>query len=355
MGEGDASAKARAGRGGAATWLVTDEIFFAHEPGPGHPERPARLRAVLDDLGRLPVAGVERRAPRAATRAEIEAVHAASYLSEVERLAGRHVELEADTVLSKGSWRAATHAAGAAVAAVEAVWAGEARNAFVAARPPGHHAEVDRAMGFCVLNNVAIAAAAARRLGAERVLIVDWDVHHGNGTQHAFEARRDVLFMSCHQYPFYPGTGAPDEVGRGEGRGFTVNCALPPGQADADLGAVFTDLFLPIGLEYRPDLVLVSAGFDPHARDPLGEMRLSERGFAAMCSALRDLADEACGGRLVLLLEGGYDLRALTASTRACLEILAGARERFPAGVSRAGPAIAASRAAVQPYWNLRG
>src|SRR6185436_10608041 len=186
-------------------------------------------------------------------------------------------------------------------------------------------------------------AEAARRLGAARVLILDWDVHHGNGTQHLFERRRDVLYASSHQYPFYPGTGAPTEIGRGEGQGFTVNCALPAGQDDADYGAVFHEIFLPVAQAFRPDLLLVSAGFDAHARDPLGQMQVTERGFAAMCSGLRDLARASCGGKLVLLLEGGYDLQALAGSTQACLEVLTGGKEEFPSGSQRARGAVAAS------------
>src|SRR5262249_25941903 len=160
-------------------------------------------------------------------------------------------------------------------------------------------------------NNAAVAAEAGRRLGAERVMVLDWDVHHGNGTQASFYGRRDVLYLSSHQWPFYPGTGAPGELGAGEGRGFTVNCALPAGQGDADFGAVFHPWCLPIGQAFRPDLVIVSAGFDAHERDPLGEMQLTDRGYAAMASALAALADESARGRLVLILEGGYDLEAL--------------------------------------------
>src|SRR5262249_8522735 len=207
---------------------------------------------------------------------------------------------------------------------VEAVGSGRAESAFALVRPPGHHAEADRAMGFCLLNNAAIAAEAARRLGAARVLVLDWDVHHGNGTQHIFEARDDVMYMSSHQWPYYPGTGASREVGTGAGRGFTVNCPLPAGQGDADYGVAFHDLFLPAARACAPDVVLVSAGFDPHERDPLADMRVTERGFAAMATAMAELAQEACGGKLVLLLEGGYDLAALAHSTRACLEVLGG-------------------------------
>jgi acetoin utilization deacetylase AcuC-like enzyme len=338
-----------------STLVYTDPLFLKHDPGPGHPESAARLRAVLDGFTADPIPGVETRTPRPARDEELLAVHGARYLEALRATAGRTVRLDPDTVASPSSFAAAQLAAGAAAGAVEAVWAGEARNAFVWARPPGHHAEQTEAMGFCLLNNVAIAAETARRLGAERVMIVDWDVHHGNGTQHLFESRRDVLFASSHQYPFYPGTGAPHEIGRGEGAGFTVNCGLPAGQEDGDYGAVFHDLFLPIGHAFRPDLIIVSAGFDPHARDPLAEMRLTERGFAAMCSGVRQLAEQSCQGRLVLVLEGGYDLAALAGSTRACLEVLTGARDEFPAGGDRARGAIAETRAALAPYWPALG
>jgi acetoin utilization deacetylase AcuC-like enzyme len=230
---------------------------------------------------------------------------------------------------------------------------GVAANAFVWARPPGHHAEARTAMGFCLFNNVAVAAAAGLRLGAERVLIVDWDVHHGNGTQHMFEQRRDVMTMSSHQFPLYPGTGAPHEIGMGEGVGYTVNAALPAGQFDADYGAVFEDLFLPIAESFRPDLVLVSAGFDAHRADPLGEMNVTERGFAAMCTAVRRIAEDHARSRLVLLLEGGYDLEGLVGSSRACLQVLAGGAEEFPRGSQRARSALAKSKAALASHWGV--
>jgi acetoin utilization deacetylase AcuC-like enzyme len=333
-----------------STIVLTDRLFLGHDPGPGHPESPARLDAVLADLARAPIAGVDIAAPRPATDAEIETVHPAAYRAALAALAGRRARLDADTTTSPGSWQAATLAAGAAVGAVEAVMTGRARNAFALVRPPGHHAEPDRAMGFCLLNNAAIAAEAARRAGAARVLIVDWDVHHGNGTQDIFVARPDVLYMSVHQFPFYPGTGDVDEVGIGAGRGATVNCPLPGGQTDADYGAVFHDLFLPAARRFAPDVVIVSAGFDAHARDPLAGMRVSERGFAAMASALCELAAGSCGGKLALLLEGGYDLPALAASVRATLEVLAGRRDDFPAraGVGTATVhALAEARAAL--------
>ena len=211
-------------------------------------------------------------------------------------------------------------------------------------------------MGFCLFNNVAIAAEKARELGAERVLVLDWDVHHGNGTQAAFWQRRDVLYQSVHQYPYYPGTGAPHEVGSGEGEGFTVNCGVPGGATDADYGALFQELFLPIAEAFRPQVILVSAGFDPHHADPIGGMMLSERGFAAMCSAMRSLSESVCGGKLVLLLEGGYSLEGLSQSTHACVEVLAGRGDTFPTGDTSPDvmQALARSRAALKPYWPLR-
>ncbi|MBI2893022.1 MAG: histone deacetylase [Deltaproteobacteria bacterium] len=322
------------------TLILTDDLFLRHDPGPGHPERPERLAAIIEDLDGTPIPGTVRRRPRPATDAEILRVHEAGYLAALLDLQGQVAQLDADTVVSEDSIAAARLAAGAAIGAVEEVWQQEAATAFALVRPPGHHAEADRAMGFCLLDNVAIAAEAARALGAERVAIVDWDVHHGNGTQHAFEARRDVLYMSVHQFPFYPGTGAASEVGVGSGAGFTVNAPLPPGQGDADYGLVFRELFVPIASRFQPDIVIVSAGFDPHRSDPLAEMDVTERGFAAMCSAVKGLADQACAGKLVLVLEGGYDLEALRASVRACLEVLTGAQADFPAGASARTEAV---------------
>ncbi|HEY4184954.1 MAG TPA: histone deacetylase [Polyangia bacterium] len=329
----------------STTHLITDPLFLAHDCGADHPESSARLRRILDDLEASPVDGTTWVAPRSATRDELLAVHTAAHVDYLSGLDGGDDLIDSETVISPGTWKASARAAGAGVVAVENVWSGRARNAFALVRPPGHHAEATRAMGFCLLNNAAVAAEAALRLGARRVAILDWDVHHGNGTQHLFEERSDVLYLSSHQFPFYPGTGAAEEIGRGAGRGYTVNCALPPGQGDADFGAVFHDLFLPALTRFQADLVIVSAGFDAHAHDPLGEMRATERGFAAMCTAVRDVAPN---GKLVLMLEGGYDLGALSGSVRACLEVLTGASERFPDGAGpRAPQAIRATQAAL--------
>jgi acetoin utilization deacetylase AcuC-like enzyme len=325
------------------TLLLTDPVFLEHDPGRGHPESPARLARITAELRERPIAGTVWGAPRPATDDELTAVHAPALLAGLASLAGHHAALDEDTATSPRSWEAARLAAGAAVRAVEEVQAGHAANAFVLARPPGHHAEADRPMGFCLLNNAAVAAEAALRGGAARVAILDWDVHHGNGTQHLFEGRSDVLYVSTHQYPLYPGTGAPDEVGHGAGAGFTVNCALPPQQTDADYGAVFEEVVLPALDRFAPEVLIVSAGFDAHARDPLAQMQVTERGFAAMCAMVA-----AQVPRLVLLLEGGYHLDALCGSVRACVEVLRGRRDTFPAGAGgEAAAAIAATRAAL--------
>jgi len=335
------------------TLLLTDPLFLKHEPGPGHPESPARLRSILSVLARAPVEGTQVGQPRPATEAELASVHTPELRKYLSGLAGEEADIDPDTHASEDSYDAAVLAAGAAVQAVEEVVAGRARNAFALVRPPGHHAEPGRSMGFCLFNNVAIAAEAARRRGLERVLVLDWDVHHGNGTQAAFWERRDVLYQSVHQYPYYPGTGAPHEVGVGAGEGFTVNCGIPGGATDKDYHAVFEELFLPIAQAFRPQLVLVSAGFDPHRADPIGGMLITERGFAAMCSAVKSLAESACEGRLVLLLEGGYSLEGLSQSVHACVEVLAGRRDSFPTGemTSDARHALARSREALKPYW----
>lgn len=336
-----------------STRLFTDPLFLSHDPGRGHPESPARVSHTLEVLDRAPVPGVDRQAPRDATEDELRLAHGAGLVAGLKAFRGTHARIDPDTAMSPATYDAALRAAGAALSAVEAVMSGQAENAFALVRPPGHHAEPDRAMGFCFFNNAAIAAEAALKRGARRVLIHDWDVHHGNGTQACFYRRRDVLYQSVHQYPFYPGTGAPEELGEGEGQGYTVNCGMPGGQGDSDYGAAFHDLFLPVASAFQPDLMIVSAGFDPHHDDPLGGMRVSERGFAAMCSALRQLAGACCQGRLVLLLEGGYSLEGLAQSVHACLEILAGRRtDSFPEGTSREGAAgIADTRKALRPFW----
>jgi acetoin utilization deacetylase AcuC-like enzyme len=308
------------------TLLFHDDAMIDHDPGRGHPERPERLRAIAEALRARPIAGTRLVAPTPAPLEAVLRLHTAAHVERVRAARGKRYAFDPDTHASPETVDAAFLAAGAAVDAVDAVLDGRARNAFALVRPPGHHAEPGRAMGFCFLNNVAIAAEhALARPEIERVLVVDWDVHHGNGTQAAFYGRRDVLFFSSHQFPFYPGTGALHESGQGEGEGYTVNVPLPAGAGDGDYRRMLADVLAPAAAEFRPDLVLVSAGFDAHRQDPLGGMVVTAEGFADVCAAVKAIADEHAKGRLVLVLEGGYDLEGLAESVHACIEVMAGA------------------------------
>ncbi|TMB31849.1 MAG: histone deacetylase [Deltaproteobacteria bacterium] len=330
-----------------ATLLFYDDAYLRHDPGSRHPESPGRLEAIWRDLSGHPVAGTEVATPPRATEEQLARIHGEAYVREILGLQGRRVRLDPDTATSAGSIDAAVLAAGAACEAVRRVLDGSAQGAFALVRPPGHHAEATRAMGFCLFNNVAIAAAEAHARGLSRVLCVDWDVHHGNGTQHSFYARSDLFFMSTHQWPLYPGTGHESETGAGPGAGYTVNVPLPAGCGDEDYAAVFADLLLPLADEYKPELVLVSAGFDAHQDDPLAGMAVTSDGFAALCGAVKAVADRHCKDRLVLTLEGGYDLPALARSVRGCVEVLAGATAPpLRPEPSRAKDALARSRAA---------
>jgi len=294
--------------------LVSNPVCLEHPSPPGYPERPERLRGVLETLRALP--GVEELAPALPEGIEeaILIVHDADYVQRFQRAVARGDGLldSADNPIGERTFAAAMAAAAAAVAAVDAVASGAAARAFAAVRPPGHHAERDRAMGFCFFNQAAIVAERALvRHGASRVAIVDFDVHHGNGTQHLFEERGDVLYASLHQWPFYPGTGSAGERGRGPGEGATLNLPLPAATGDDGYAAAFREELLPALAAFAPDLLVVSAGFDAWRDDPLGGMRVTERGFGDWGAWLREAAESACGGRVVSLLEGGYDLSAL--------------------------------------------
>ncbi len=262
--------------------LVHSDRFAEHQTPPGHPERPERAEVMDAVADRWRQRGTEIVAPRAATTEQLARVHDREYLRQISETAGRSRQLDPDTYTSPESHEIALLAAGAAIDAVERVMGGSHRGAVALVRPPGHHAERDRAMGFCLYNNVAVAAAHARAEGAAKVAIVDYDVHHGNGTQHMFEADPHVLYISTHQYPYYPGTGAAHEVGREAGLGFTVNVPLEVGSVDDDYQLVFERIVVPVVRQFEPDLIIVSAGFDAHERDPLGGMRLSTPAFAAM-------------------------------------------------------------------------
>jgi acetoin utilization deacetylase AcuC-like enzyme len=298
-------------------------IFDEHDAGEGHPERPARLDALRRGLAEAGLdARLERRQPRAASREELLRVHTARHVDRVAASEGSVYRFDPDTQAGPRSYAAALHAAGAVVEAVDLALDGRTDRAFCAVRPPGHHAESDRAMGFCLFNNVAVGAAHALARGLERVLVIDWDVHHGNGTQEIFYADRRVLYLSSHAYPFYPGTGAVAEAGEGDGRGFTVNLPLPSGCGDSEYVALYRGVVEPIGRAFDPELVLVSVGFDPHAMDPLAGMNVTEAGFAALAGSCLAAARSARGA--VFVLEGGYALPAIAASAAEVLRQILG-------------------------------
>jgi acetoin utilization deacetylase AcuC-like enzyme len=304
--------------------VFTSDRFADHLNPPGHPERSERaevMQVVASEFRRRGGVVVE---PRAATDAELARIHDPEYIGLIRETAGRAVALDPDTFTSPDSYDVALLSAGAAVAAVDHVLdKGPGRRALVLSRPPGHHAERSRAMGFCLFNNVAVAAAHARARGLSKLAIVDFDVHHGNGTQRAFYDDPSVLFISSHQFPFYPGTGAADETGTGAGKGFTVNLPLDAGANDGDYELVYAAAKA-ILRQFRPELLLVSAGFDAHVDDPLAGMRVTSPQFGRLTAVIAEVADECCAGRLVAVTEGGYDLPALAGSLRSVIDVLDG-------------------------------
>lgn len=321
----------------AKVGVVRDSRYLDHRTPEGHPEFHRRLEAIYEMLDAPDMAGgLITLAPRPAEREEILTAHAPEYLDRIAATAGgEQTALTADTIVSAGSYTAALLSAGGLFSAIDRVVSGELDAAFSLARPPGHHAERSRAMGFCLFNNVALGALYARiGLGLRRALIVDWDVHHGNGTQHIFEMDPSVLFFSIHQYPHFPGTGLFTDVGRGPGEGRTVNLPIGKGYKDAEYAALFQRVLRPIALEFGPDLILVSAGFDTHRDDLLGKMKMTPAGFAALTRSLMTIAAECCGGKLVMTLEGGYHLKALAASVRAVLAELQGKTATDPEAVA---------------------
>jgi acetoin utilization deacetylase AcuC-like enzyme len=317
--------------------LIKDDRYMEHNPGVGHPESPARLR-VLHELIAREFSNLPLIAPRLATESELALVHDPMYIQTVAGTEGRtHSQLDPDTGLSARSYEVARLAVGGLLQGVDALF--QTPNSklhtptsiFAFVRPPGHHAEPDRGMGFCLFNNVAIAAEHARKNhGLQRILIVDWDLHHGNGTQHAFYDDPGVLYFSSHQYPYYPGSGGFNEVGSGKGEGFNVNAPFPTGFGDAEYLAVYERILKPIALEYKPDLVLVSAGFDPYVKDPLGGMKVTGDGFGGLASLIRDMAEQTCGGKILLALEGGYNPEGLRNGVRTVLQMLLGQPTAIP-------------------------
>ena len=313
--------------GSPKTALLADPIYREHDTGPGHPEQPQRFDAVVDALDRGGLTPqLLRIDPRPATEDEIALCHGRGYIEEV------HIEIRSgvrelstgDTVISERSWDVALNAVGGILNAVDAVVKGSVRNAFCVVRPPGHHARPDQGMGFCIFNNIAIAARyAQRRHGLAKVLIADWDVHHGNGTQDIFYSDGSVLFFSTHQSPWYPFTGAANETGEGRGQGCTLNCPFPAGSGRTEIVGAFREQLRRAADRFRPDLVLLSAGFDSRMADPLGRFTLSDADFTELTGVMLEIAGEHSGGRLASVLEGGYNLNGLgsaaTAHVRALL------------------------------------
>jgi acetoin utilization deacetylase AcuC-like enzyme len=333
----------------------THSSSLEHDPrvlSPGHPDTPERIVALQRMLAVEGGLGWQRREAPAADEATLELVHSARLVREIEQLAlAGGGAVDADTVVGEPSYRAALHAAGGACELARVLLAGETQLGFSMLRPSGHHAEPDRAMGFCLFDNVAIAAALAiEQLGAERVFVLDWDVHHGNGTAEAFRSRPDVLFASIHQSPLYPGTGPLSDVGSGAGEGYTINLPVPPGSGEELWLSLIEHVVLPIARAFAPDLVLVSAGFDAHRADPLAGCRLETSSFGELARHVRDLA-LTCEAPLGVVLEGGYEPVSLAHSVRETLLSLGD--ERPPRGVTDELAQTRLAIAQLQPFWSL--
>ncbi|MCI0454604.1 MAG: histone deacetylase [Candidatus Dadabacteria bacterium] len=305
--------------------IILDKLYFDHDNGMGHPESQERLFAIVDMLKATGLLEeLIRIQPRDAEKDEITLVHEPKYFDLIQSTRGKiRVFLDPDTSTCPVSFQAAVRAVGGMLAAIDGVLKGEVDIAFPLVRPPGHHAERDRAMGFCLFNNVAVGAAyAVKTYGIKRILIVDWDLHHGNGTQNMFYDSSKILYFSTHQYPYYPGTGSINEIGIEKGLGHTVNVPLHPGMGDKDYIKIFFEILKPVIEQYKPELILVSAGFDTYFADPLGGMKITPQGFAQMTRFLKEMTQIHCDGKLILILEGGYNLEGLWESTKAVIEEL---------------------------------
>lgn len=350
------------------TAIFRDPLFLEHDPGVDHPESPDRLKVINQVLEQEQVKDCFIYPEfRAASHKVIGLNHSTDLVNRVAQTAGKTFDmLDPDTKTSPESYAAATLAVGALTTGVDLLLSGEIDNGFALVRPPGHHAERKQSMGFCLFNNVAVAAHHAIACGMKRVMIVDWDLHHGNGTQNSFYETDKVLYVSSHQFPYYPGTGDVQETGRGRGEGYTVNIPLPGYQGDSEYATLFNDIIVPLGREYKPELILVSCGFDIYRGDPLGLMEVSAPGFAYLTRCLVELAEEVCDGKLLVTLEGGYDLNGQRDGAMAVLSELYGQAldtgyssnldDNYAAELKRAviqHPAVEQARSIAKRAWNL--
>jgi acetoin utilization deacetylase AcuC-like enzyme len=338
--------------------IVKDDIYLQHITDDFHPENAGRLVSIYGMISSMDQTGLVYVPTRPATHAEIGLIHEAHYIQAVFDTKGKaQRRLDPDTVTSPRSYEAACAAVGGVLELADALLTDRIDSGIALVRPPGHHAEAGRSMGFCIFNNIAVAARyVQRRHGLKRVLIIDFDLHHGNGTQHSFYNDPSVLYMSTHQYPFFPGTGWYSEVGEKEGKGYTVNVPLASGMDDADYVHVFERIILPVSRLFQPEMVLVSAGFDIHRNDPLGGMAVTEAGFARMTRILLEIAEVACSGKLLLVLEGGYNIEALTNSVKTTIQELrvgpfhaAAVEDTQPCVVAM--QTIAKVKQVLSPYW----
>lgn len=351
------------------TAIFRDPLFIDHDPGFDHPESPQRLKVINEVLDREELKSCFLYPECISAPYKIIALnHSQGLINRVAETAGKIFDaLDSDTKTSPDSYAAATLAVGALIGGVDLLLAAEIDNGFALVRPPGHHAEKDRSMGFCLFNNVAVAARyAIDHCGLERVMIVDWDLHHGNGTQNSFYETDKVLYVSTHQFPYYPGSGDLSETGKGKGEGYTLNIPLPGYQGDVDYATIFNDIIVPVGREYKPELILVSCGFDIYKDDPLGAMEVTADGFAYLTRCMVQLAEEVCGGKLLITLEGGYDLNGQRDGAMAVLSELLGQSldtgyatnldETVAARLSKkksVHPAIDQARSLAKRFWKL--
>jgi acetoin utilization deacetylase AcuC-like enzyme len=337
------------------TGIVIDTRYQDHYTGRNHPERPARIGTLLSLVEKYQRPGIKRFDPRPATPEEIALIHDPAHVGRVAATAEKtYFAFDADTPVSSQSYATALLATGGLLTVLEAIMTHEVDNGFALVRPPGHHAERNRAMGFCLFNSVAIGAQYLReKFGLKRVLVLDWDLHHGNGTQHSFYDDPGVLYVSTHQYPYYPGTGAAEEVGRGQGEGHTVNLPLPAGRGDTEYQELFQGIIDPICRQFDPEFVLISAGFDAHTRDPLGGMEVTEEGFGSMARILLRVARDHAQDRCAAILEGGYDLEGLQKSVVRVLDEMGG--ETLTQALPQIEPRglLPRVKAVQRQYWEL--